>query len=127
MIKGQIIKGIGTDLIDIRRVEKLISKTGAKKFAEKILSKEEIAKLTPKQRSDASHFAKRFAAKEAIAKAMGTGIGQISFQDIIITKDSKGCPIAKIRKLSNVKIHISLSDEYPYAIAFAVITEKSKK
>lgn len=120
-----MILGVGTDLVDIRRVEKLIAKTGSDKFAKKILSKEELSAITPKQKSDASYLAKRFAAKEAIAKAMGTGIGQLKFSDITILKNTKGKPIAKIRKVTNVKIHTSLTDEYPYAIALAVVEEIS--
>ena len=122
-----MITGIGTDLVDIRRVEKLIAKTGWDKFAKKILAPEEIAGLTAKQKEGAGHLAKRFAAKEAISKAMGTGIGNLKFEDIIISKDSKGKPIAKIRKVTNVKIHISISDEYPYAIAFATVKKLTLK
>ena len=124
MMNG-IIRGVGTDLVDIRRIEKLVAKTGWDKFAKKILAPEEIKALTAKQKSDASYLAKRFAAKEAIAKAMGTGIGALKFGDIIITKNSKGKPQAKIRKITNVKIHISISDEYPYAVAMA-IAEKAE-
>ena len=117
------IVGIGTDIVDIRRIEKLVAKTGWDKFAGKILSKEEIEALKPKQKNDASHIAKRFAGKEAISKAMGTGIGELGFEDIIISNNSKGKPEATLRKVTNVKIHISMSDEYPYAIAFAVIEQ----
>jgi len=120
-----MIIGIGTDIVDIRRIEDLIKKSGWDKFAKKILSAQEIKDLKPKQKNSATHLAKRFAAKEAIAKALGTGIGKTSFADIQITNNSKGAPKAKMDKLKNIKIHISISDEYPYAIALA-IAEKTK-
>src|SRR5689334_10095320 len=122
-----MISGIGTDIVDIRRIEKIIAKKGWKNFAKKILSKEELVKINPKQKKDASHLAKRFAAKEAIAKAMGSGIGKLKFEDIIISNNTKGKPLAKIRKITNVKIHISISDEYPYAIAFAIVERNFPK
>lgn len=117
-----MIKGIGTDIVDIRRVEKLIARKGWDEFAKKILSKEEIKNLRPKQKNNAAHLAKRFAAKEAVAKALGTGIGKTKFEDITISSNSKGAPKVKIAKLENVKIYISMADEHPYAIAFAVVS-----
>jgi holo-[acyl-carrier protein] synthase len=120
-----MITGIGTDIIDIRRIEKLIKKSGWESLAKKILSTEELKNLKPKQKNCAKHLAKRFAAKEAIAKATGTGIGaNLSFQDITITSNNKNKPLAKIKN-RNVKIHISISDEHPFAVAFAVISRKS--
>ena len=109
-----MIIGIGTDIVDIRRIEKLIEESG-EKFLARIFNEEERGE-------DTAHYAKRFAAKEAIAKALGTGIGsKVSFKDIVITNDENGAPKAEVKnQKSKVKIHISLSDEYPYALAYAV-------
>ena len=121
-----MITGIGTDLVDIRRIEKLMAKMGAEKFAKKILSKEELAKITSKQMADPAYLAKRFAAKEAIAKVMGTGIGNgIKFKEITIAKTPLNAPKVILSKCKNVKVHISISDEYPYALAFAVAAQKA--
>jgi holo-[acyl-carrier protein] synthase len=110
-----MIIGIGTDIVDIRRIEKLLLESG-EKFLARIFNDEE--------RGDgAAHYAKRFAAKEAIAKALGTGIGsKVSFKDIVITNDENGAPKAEIKsQKSKVKVHLSMSDEYPYALAYALV------
>jgi holo-[acyl-carrier protein] synthase len=119
-----MITGIGTDIVDIRRVEKLMAKMGAGKFAAKILSAEELKFTTPKQLDSAAYLAKRFAAKEAIAKALGTGIGKgIKFKEITIAKTPQKAPKVILSKCKNVKMHISLADEPPYAMAFAVASK----
>jgi holo-[acyl-carrier protein] synthase len=113
-----MIIGIGTDIVDIRRIEKLIADSG-EKFISKIFNDEERGE-------GAAHYAKRFAAKEAIAKALGTGIGKVSFKDIVITNDENGAPKAEVRNQgSGVRVHISLSDEYPYALAYSVVEATS--
>ena len=109
-----MIIGIGTDIVDIRRIEKLIEESG-ERFIAKIFNEEEKGE-------GAAHYAKRFAAKEAVAKALGTGIGSnVSFKDIVITNDENGAPKVQVKGQGlKVKVHISLSDEYPYALAYAV-------
>ena len=110
-----MIMGIGTDIVEIARIEEI----GANKLAKKILTAEEIAAL-PKL--SAAKIAKRFAAKEAIAKAMGTGIGtKLAFHDIEIFNDAAGKPMATIAGRTDLKIHLSMSDEKNYAVAFALI------
>jgi holo-[acyl-carrier protein] synthase len=122
-----MIIGIGTDLVEIKRI-KAVYKKFTHRFTNKILSPEEV-KLTPiKSQTFIHHLAKRFAAKEAIAKAFGTGIGkELSFHDIKILKLDSGAPKVVISKskYKNYSIHLSLSDEKKYAIAFAII-EKTK-
>ena len=108
-----MISGIGTDLVDIRRIEKLYKKFGSK-FAEKILTKNELKKF-----KEIDYLAKRFAAKEAIAKALGTGIGKVKFHDIEISNNKAGKPIVKIKNCKT-QVHLSIADEPPYALAFAV-------
>jgi holo-[acyl-carrier protein] synthase len=115
-----MIVGIGTDIVDIRRVEKLIEKMGAENFANKILSEAELV-LAAQRGNSAAHLAKRFAAKEAIAKALGVGIGKLGFKDIEISTDAKGAPRAEVKGQQNLKVHLSLADEAPYAVAYAIV------
>ncbi|MDX1950486.1 MAG: holo-ACP synthase [Rickettsiales bacterium] len=117
-----MITGIGTDIISISRIEDAFKKFGDK-FAERILSDEEleifIKRKNEKNNQQINYLAKRFAGKEAISKAIGTGIGgDISFKDISILNDEKGKPFVKIsagcnlaKFLQNKKIFISLSDD----------------
>jgi holo-[acyl-carrier protein] synthase len=69
-----------------------------------------------------SLLAKRFAAKEAIAKAMGTGIGRhLSFHDIKLSHDINGKPLVEIADKDDLLIHLSVADENEYAIAYCII------
>jgi holo-[acyl-carrier protein] synthase len=122
-----MIIGIGTDIVDISRMQKILERQGDK-FVSRILSKAE-QKLLRGQFTPAS-IAKRFAAKEAVAKSLGTGIGYgVSFQDITISNDSKGAPLVNLsggaakvlHKKSGTDVLLSLSDERDYAIAYAVL------
>lgn len=131
-----MIIGIGTDIVEISRVKRLIDKSG-NKFLKKIFSEEEI-KGALKYKSEEkyyAYFAKRFAAKEALAKALGTGIGsKISFRDIMVMNGKSGKPeillkgtgLKTLNKLIpkgfSAKIDFSLSDEKDYALAFVVIS-----
>ena len=123
-----MIIGIGTDVVQIERIEKLYEKFG-NRFLSKNYHELEIEifhKLNPQKK--VLFLAKRFAGKEAVAKAFGSGIGQdFSFKDIAIINDKLGAPIVKIAgesmKNSDYKIHISLSDDYPIALAFAVVSD----
>lgn len=112
-----MIIGIGTDIVEIARIEKF----DAEKFAAKILNANEITALT---KLTATKLAKRFAGKEAVAKALGTGIGaELAFHDIEISNDAAGKPLAKILTRPELKVHLSLSDEKNYAVAFAIIED----
>lgn len=133
-----MIIGIGVDLISINRIEKLMN-IFENRFAEKIFSANEIKRANEisSSREDKSRqvlfYAKRFAAKEAFAKALGLGIGRgVNFQDIEVFNDSFGKP--EITLLNNkdeflkdrfncneFKIHLSLTDEKLMASAFVVI------
>ena len=123
-----MIYGIGTDLVNIERVKKILSKN-REGFIKRVLSEHEQALFTNKADS-AAYCAKRFAAKEAFAKALGTGIGRVvSFQDLTIRNNENGkphfIPSEKLRLyLVDKKIkqaHLSISDESQNAIAFVVI------
>jgi len=121
-----MIYGIGTDIVQIPRIEKLLSKY-KNQFVERILSKSELEQLLELPAiKHASFLAKRFAAKEAIVKAFGVGIGsEIKFHDIVISNDILGKPLAKIVSsiAKDKKISLSISDDYPIAIAFVVISQ----
>ena len=125
------IYGIGTDLVNINRVQKIYNKYG-QKFVDKILLPEE-KKLLESNRDPVKFLANRFAGKEAAAKAFGTGFSQgVNWKDIGVTKNLSGQPklifSKKIKALFSQKeilsAHISLTDDPPWAIAF-VILEKN--
>ena len=126
-----MILGIGCDLLDMRRIEKAV-KRFPNRFAERLLSLDE--KKDPRAKTPTS-MAKRFAAKEACSKACGVGIGRfLSFQDITIKHGQKAAPqiflssqaVDKIwgGKIapSEIKLDLSLSDEYPYVQAFVILS-----
>lgn len=126
-----MIIGIGTDLCDIRRIEESIEKFGDR-FLDKIFTKPEREYCEPKS-GKAAYYAKRFAAKEAVAKAIaGKKTGALSWQDVEVENDPSGRPrinlyrgaLARVKSLlppeTEASIHLSLTDDYPYAQAFAV-------
>lgn len=123
-----MIKAIGTDIVSIIRIEKLFQKYNDK-FVTRILGANECEIFYNSTNSrKISYLAKRFAAKEAISKSLGQGIGRgLDFKDIEILNNDLGAPYVninscdpKIVKISK-NINITISDEYPFAIAFAVI------
>ena len=123
-----MIYGIGTDLVNIDRVKKILSKN-RDGFVKRVLSEYEQALFANKAES-AAYCAKRFAPKEAFAKALGTGIGRVvSFQDLTIRNNENGkphfIPSEKLRQFlveKNIKqAHLSISDESQNAIAFVVL------
>ena len=123
------ILGIGTDIVEVKRVKKIYNKYGDN-FARKILSNDEFKKYKFSNKK-ISFLAKRFAAKEAIGKAIGIGIRNgVILRYLSINNDSLGRPFVKIenhKKFNLTKkeeIHISLSDERKYAIANALIISK---
>ncbi len=137
-----MILGIGTDLVSVARIEHLMSQF-KEKFAEKIFTPYEIMRAEKiKISADnflprALFFAKRFAAKESFAKALGLGIGRgMDFLDIEVRNNELGKPEIKIlngkeefvKKHFNCEkfaIHLSLSDENPLAIATVIIEKIS--
>ena len=117
-----MIFGVGTDIVNKSRIADMLDSHGDK-FTKRILVDSEIALMNEKYKNSKAEFlAKRFAAKEAIAKALGTGIGeQISFQDIEVIREESGKPSAHVRKFENLRIHLSISDEKDgNTIAFAI-------
>ena len=123
-----MIYGVGTDIVNIERVKKILSKN-RNGFVKRVLSEHEQALFANKADS-AAYCAKRFAAKEAFAKALGTGIGRVvSFQDLTVRNNENGkphfIPSEKLRQYlveKNIKhAHLSISDESQNAIAFVVL------
>ena len=123
-----MIFGIGTDIVEVERIRKLDS---LEKFADKILSLNELevfkSQIDEKQ---VTFLAKQFAAKEAVSKALGTGIGKdIRFNQIEILRNSDGKPYLNhngmittiFSDLGITKTHVSLSDEKKYALAFVIL------
>ena len=122
-----MILGIGADLVVIARIEKAIERHG-ERFAQRILTPDELERyrLHPQQ---AAFLAKRFAAKEATAKARGAGIGPISWQDMQVGRTDAGAPVMqllgaaaeKVARHSGVTCHLSLTDDGGLAQAFVVL------
>ena len=123
------ILGIGVDIIKNERISKLIKNN---KFKNRIYSTKEL-KLSKKTKNKIAFFSKRFAAKEAFSKALGTGFSSnLNFKDIEIINDKKGMPkyaenkkIIKIvqrkYKIRKFNSFLSISDEKDYSTAFAII------
>ena len=123
-----MIYGIGTDIVDITRMQGNLDKHGDK-FARRILTEKEFIEFETKN-NKAAFLAKRFAAKEAAVKAMGTGFSQgISLHHVGVVNDSAGKPILEFLdaaesflKENNIKeSHLSLADERDYAVAFVTL------
>lgn len=128
-----MIVGIGSDLIDIRRVEKVIERHG-ERFLSRIFTDVERAKAERRARS-IDTYAKRFAAKEACSKALGTGIRQgVWWRDMGVINLPGGRPTMRLtggalKRLESLtppgfeaRIDLSITDEYPMAQAFVVIS-----
>jgi holo-[acyl-carrier protein] synthase len=123
-----MIFGIGTDIVHIERMRENLEKHGDK-FAQRILTDAEFIEFGNKN-DQAAFLAKRFAAKEATAKAMGTGFSLgLSLHHIGVTHDEAGKPILEFLEkaeefLEENKItqsHLSLADERDYAVAFVTL------
>ena len=124
------IFGIGTDIVSVNRIKNSLKN---KNFIKRIFNEKEILKCQ-KINNSINCYAKRFAAKEAFSKALGTGISNgINFNEIIILNKKTGKPyistigqtkktLKKKFKNKNSKISLSLSDEKKYAVAFVTIS-----
>ncbi len=130
-----MIIGLGNDICDIRRIEKTIENFGDK-FIKRVFSDAEIAKADKRKanlKNYYSTYAKRFAAKEALMKALGTGYSHgVHFKKISVVNDKVGKPMIELSastkdfldKKTNGKpanIHVTMTDDYPYAFAVVLI------
>ena len=123
------IIGNGVDIVDNKRIEKLLLNNN---FLNRIFTYNEI-KGSKKSQNKINFFAKRFAAKEAFVKALGTGFrNNINFSDIEITNNNNGKPEIKVsKKIKNLiskkfkskklKMYVSLSDEKKHSIAYVIL------
>lgn len=127
-----MILGLGSDLMDIRRIEKSLERFGDR-FTHRVFTEVERAK-SDRRKERAASYAKRFAAKEAGAKALGTGIARgVSWREIGVVNLPGGKPTlamtgrAEERMLAltpdghEPHVHITITDDFPYAQAFVVI------
>ena len=126
------IFGIGTDIVNIKRMDSSLKKYGFP-FKNKIFSEKEIS-YCEKKKNPSAFYAKRFAAKEAFSKALGTGIRKgISLKNIEISNNVHGKPSISLKgsvanylkkkiKTRKYYIHLSLSDDKPWAQATVIIS-----
>ena len=126
------IFGIGTDIVNVKRMEKSLRRNGDT-FKKRIFSKNEII-YCEKKGNPFTFYAKRFAAKEALSKALGTGIRKgINFKNIEISNNKFGNPSIKLSgstasflkkkiKTKKYSIYLSLSDDEPWAQATVIIS-----
>jgi holo-[acyl-carrier protein] synthase len=127
-----LIVGIGADLTDIRRIQKTLVRFG-ERFRERVFT--DVERARSERRADAAaSYAKRFAAKEACAKALGTGMRRgVFWRDMGVVNARSGQPTMSLaggaaRRLAELAppghrcvIHLSLTDDHPYAQAFVII------
>jgi holo-[acyl-carrier protein] synthase len=127
-----MIIGIGSDLIDIRRIEKSLERYG-ERFVQRLYTEVEQAK-SDRRRERAASYAKRFAAKEACAKALGTGMAQgVFWRDMGVvnlpggkpTMNLTGGAAARLERMlpqgHRAMIHLTITDDFPLAQAFVII------
>lgn len=127
-----MIRGIGTDIIEIDRIRLILLNESADRFLARVLTPSERAHADLRGGRLYEFIAGRFAAKEAVSKAMGCGIGQqLGFQDIEILPDASGKPICRISKRSqhlaqcghHTNFHLSITHSSKMASAFVVWEE----
>ncbi|MGI9352264.1 MAG: holo-ACP synthase [Rhizobiaceae bacterium] len=135
-----MIIGLGSDLIDIRRIEKSLDRFGAR-FIDRVFT--DIEKLKSDRRKNrAASYAKRFAAKEACSKALGTGLSNgVFWRDMGVINDRNGKPTMRLENGAAKRlailipsgyhpvVHVTITDDFPLAQAFVVIeaVESDKK
>ena len=127
-----MIIGLGNDIVDIRRIEKTLEKFGVR-FTDRVFTEIE-RKKSDFRAQRASSYAKRFAAKEACSKALGTGFSHgVFMKDLGVVNEPSGKPTMvltgvaaqRLMRLTptgmKAKVHLTITDEYPYAQAIVII------
>ena len=123
-----MIRGIGVDIIEIARIRKTVEESGSR-FLDRIFTAHEIAYCTSRKNSH-QHFAARFAAKEAVSKALATGWdASFRWRDVEVRNDAGGKPHVtlhgKVRDtLAGSQVHLSLSHSNSHVVALALIEEQ---
>ncbi len=132
-----MILGTGSDMIDIRRIEEALERFGSR-FENRVFTERERMKAKTREKAGpkviAATYAKRFAAKEACAKALGTGLRQsVYWRDMEVVNRPGGAPTlllrngakARLQSLTppgmTVNVHLTLTDEYPFAQAYVIL------
>jgi holo-[acyl-carrier protein] synthase len=125
-----LIIGIGHDLVEISRIERIMLGRTAEPFIRRILTEEEIALAPAEGRRLVEYAAGRFAVKEAVSKALGCGIGAaVRFHDILVLPDRLGKPTCRLSARAwerlgldptATRIHVTITHERGFASAFAV-------
>jgi holo-[acyl-carrier protein] synthase len=129
-----MIVGIGSDIIDIRRIERTLERFGDR-FIQRVYTDVERTRAERRPHERAATYAKRFAAKEACSKALGTGLKQgVFWRDMGVANLAGGQPTMRLtggaaRRLELLTppghaphIHVSLTDDYPLAVGFVIIS-----
>ncbi len=129
-----MILGIGSDMVDIRRIEASLEKFGDR-FLQRVFTETERARSERRPLQRAGSYAKRWAAKEACAKALGTGIRRgVYWRDMGVSNLASGQPTMHLtggaaQRLQSItppgleaRLHVSLTDDYPFAISFVMIS-----
>ena len=129
-----MILGTGTDILDIRRIEKTLARFG-ERFEQRIFTELERKRAARRPEQRAATYAKRFCAKEACAKALGTGIHRgVYWRDMGVANLPSGQPTMRLsggaaKRLAEMTppghlphIHVSLTDDYPVALGFVIIS-----
>lgn len=123
-----MILGIGTDIVTVSRMGDKLESNGDR-FARRLLTDTEYAEYETKQ-NGAAYLAKRFAAKEATVKAMGTGFADgITWKHVCVRNNEKGAPFIELSGPAQEKalamgvqhVHLSISDEREHAVAFVIL------
>ncbi len=127
-----MIIGLGSDTVDIRRIERTLERFGTR-FTSRVFTATEQRKAQGRA-TRAATYAKRFAAKEACSKALGTGFSQgVFMRDLGVVNDPSGKPtlalsggaLARLRAMTpqgqRAAVHLTLTDDYPYAQAMVII------
>jgi holo-[acyl-carrier protein] synthase len=129
-----VILGIGTDLCDIGRIEKALGRFG-ERFAARILVEAELRRFR-RHRKGAAYLAKRFAAKEAFSKALGTGIHfPVNWHNVWVENAPSGKPSLKfsrplaalLKRRGIASVHVSITDEIGMACAFVVVEGRTPR
>lgn len=129
-----IIVGIGSDLCSIERIQKSLDRFG-ERFVQRVFTEVERVKAEGRPLTRAGTYAKRFAAKEAFSKAIGTGFRRgVFMKDIGVVNKASGAPTlsltggAKLRLDEMIpeghaaEVHLTMTDDHPFALAFVIIT-----
>ncbi len=133
-----MILGIGTDLANIDRIEATLARFGAR-FLNRVFTEREQSKAASRPRAVAATYAKRWAAKEACSKALGTGLRMgISWRDMAVSNLESGQPVMHLtgwaaERLASMTpdgheaiVHVTLTDDHPWAQAFVLIEARPR-